>query len=125
MNKNIFDKLFVLEMANNHDGSVTHGLKIIRQMSQVCKKYPMFKFAFKFQFRDLDTFIHPYYQSRKDIKYIKRFTDSRISKADYQTLFDEVRKQGFITMCTPFDETSVDLVMEMGFDIIKVACLPK
>ena len=121
MKKNIFDKLFVLEMANNHDGSVEHGLKIIKQMAKVCKKYPMFKFAFKFQFRNLDTFIHPDYQNRKDIKYIKRFTDSRISRKDYQTLFDEAKKQGFITMCTPFDEPSVDLVMEMGFDIIKVA----
>ena len=121
MKEKIFNKLFVLEMANNHDGSVEHGLKIIRQMAAVCKKYPMFQFAFKFQFRDLDTFIHPAYQDRKDIKYIKRFTEARISRADYQTLFDEVKKQGFITMCTPFDEPSVDLVMQMGFDVIKVA----
>ena len=52
MNKSIFEKLFVLEMANNHDGSVEHGLKIIRQMAAVCKKYSEFHLAFKFQFRD-------------------------------------------------------------------------
>ena len=90
MNKSIFEKLFVLEMANNHDGSVEHGLKIIRQMAAVCKKYSEFHFAFKFQFRDLDTFIHPAYHERKDIKYIKRFMDARLKKEDFKVLFDEV-----------------------------------
>ena len=100
MKEKFFNKLFVLEMANNHDGNVQHGLKIIRQMSAVCKKYPMFQFAFKFQFRDLDTFIHPAYLTRTDIKYIKRFTEARLTREDYQTLFNEVKKHGFITMCT-------------------------
>ena len=72
MNNKIFENLFVLEMANNHDGSVEHGLKIIKKMAAVCKKYPMFQFAFKFQFRDLDTFIHPDYQNRKDITILRR-----------------------------------------------------
>ena len=36
-------------------------------------------------------------------------------------LFEEIKKNGFLTMCTPFDEISVDHVMDMNFDLIKVA----
>ena len=28
---------------------------------------------------------------------------------------------GFLSICTPFDETSVDLIMEHNYDIIKIA----
>ena len=34
---------------------------------------------------------------------------------------DEVKRQGLLTMCTPFDEESVDLIVKMGFDILKIA----
>ena len=32
-----------------------------------------------------------------------------------------VRKAGLLTMCTPFDEESVDIICDMGLDIIKIA----
>ncbi len=115
-----FEKLFMLEMANNHMGNFEHGLKIIRKFAEVTKKYS-FNFGFKLQYRDLDTFIHPAYKGRKDIKYVKRFEETRLSKADFQKLKDEITKQGLYAICTPFDENSVDLVVEQGFDVIKVA----
>jgi hypothetical protein len=62
-----FEKLFILEMANNHMGDLKHGLNIIRSFAEVTRKYD-FNFAFKFQYRDLDTFIHHSYKGRKDIK---------------------------------------------------------
>ena len=54
----IFEKpLFTFEMANNHQGDVSHGIKIIREIREVTKKYDeYFDFAFKFQYRDLDTY---------------------------------------------------------------------
>ena len=59
MKKNMFDEpLFIFEMANNHMGSVDHGLAMIEAFADVSRKFP-FRFAFKFQLRDLDTFIHP------------------------------------------------------------------
>jgi sialic acid synthase SpsE/quercetin dioxygenase-like cupin family protein len=119
--KNYFDQpLFVFEMANNHMGSVDHGLTMIKTFSKVSKRFP-FQFAFKFQFRNLDTFIHPDYKSRTDLKYVKRFSETRLSKEQFQRMKNAAAKAGFITMCTPFDEPSVDLIEEMGFDIIKVA----
>jgi sialic acid synthase SpsE len=112
--------LIILEMANNHMGDIEHGLNIIRTFGKVCRKYP-FSFAFKLQYRDLDTFIHPEMQARNDIPYIKRFSETRLSNADFNRLIEEMRLQGFITMATPFDEVSVDLIESQNLDIIKIA----
>lgn len=65
--------LFIFEMANNHQGKIEHGKAIIREISKVCSEFNEFKFAFKFQYRDLDTFIHPAYKNRLDIKNVKGF----------------------------------------------------
>ena len=120
MKNDIFDKLFILELANNHMGDVEHGLATIKEFAKVCKKFP-FQFAFKFQYRQLDTFIHPEYKGRKDIKYVARFEETRLSEEQFLTLKAEMQASGFIAVCTPFDEPSVDLVVKHGFDIIKVA----
>ena len=118
--ENVFEKLFILELANNHMGDVEHGLAVIREFSRVCKKFP-FRFAFKFQYRHLDTFIHPEYKGRKDIKYVARFEATRLAGEQFLRLKAEAAANGFITVCTPFDEPSVDLVTAHGFDIVKVA----
>lgn len=111
--------LFVFEMANNHAGDVKHGLEIISQIYEVCKDFD-FSFGFKFQYRNLDTFIHPQYKQRKDIKYVKRFLETRLSEADFKLLVDEAKRLGFVAICTPFDEHSVELIEKHGFDIIKI-----
>jgi len=113
--------LFVLEMANNHMGDVEHGLKIIRDFHKVTKNFD-FDFAFKFQYRDIaGTFIHPDYKDRMDIKYVKRFSETSLKPSEFLILKNEAEKLGFITMCTPFDEVSVDLVEKQNYSIIKVA----
>ncbi len=112
--------LFIFEMANNHMGSAQHGVRIIREMHSVSKDFP-FHFAFKFQFRNLDTFIHQDFKGRNDIKYVKRFSETRLAREVFKALKDEAAALGFITICTPFDEISVDLIEEMNFDILKVA----
>jgi len=111
--------LFILEMANNHMGSVEHGLRIVRDFYEVTKDFD-FNFAFKLQFRDLDTFIHPDFRNRTDIKYIKRFLETRLSKEEFKYLKEEIKATGYLSMCTPFDEPSVDLLDELDFDLIKV-----
>ncbi len=114
------EPLFVFEMANNHMGSLEHGLRIIREIHQVCKDYP-YKFGFKLQYRNLDTFIHPDFKNRMDIKYIKRFSETRLEENQLRQLKDEIAARGFIAICTPFDEPSVDLIEKHEFDIIKIA----
>ena len=53
--------------------------------------------------------------------HINRFLSTRIERADYQVLLDKIRAEGLLAMCTPFDEESVDIIVDMGFDIIKIA----
>ena len=114
------EPLFIFEMANNHMGLPEHGLKIVREFSKVATRFP-FTFGLKLQYRQLDTFIHPAYRNRMDLKYIKRFTETRLTADQQKRILDEMKACGFISVCTPFDEASVDLIEEHDFDIIKIA----
>lgn len=120
MNKDIFEDLFVLEMANNHWGDVKRGLKIIEEFSKVVR-FNNVRAAIKFQFRDLDHFIHKDFLNRSDIRYIKKTLDTKLPKKDFEFLVNAVRKSGCIPMATPFDEASVDWCVEFGIQIIKLA----
>ena len=113
--------LFILEMANNHMGDVSHGIKIIRAYGEICRKFKSFNFAIKLQYRDLDSFIHPSAKGRDDIKYVKRFSETKLSNTDFGVLVMESRKTGFLAMATPFDEKSVDLIVAQNLDMIKIA----
>ena len=122
MKKTIFDNLITLEMANNHMGDVNHGARMIEEFASVVEKYrDRFKFAWKFQFRDIPTFIHPDYQNRMDIKYVKRFTETNLTESEFGDLKEYAESKGFTSMCTAFDENSVDKLQAFGFQIAKVA----
>ena len=110
---------FILEMANNHMGDVEHGRRIIREFAEVAKDFN-YEFAFKLQYRELDTFIHPDFKSRMDVKFVKRFLETRLREEDFLALKDEMIRCGFKTMCTPFDEPSVDLIARHGYDYLKI-----
>jgi len=112
--------LFILEMANNHMGRVDHGIRVIREFGEVCKNFP-FRFAFKLQYRELDTFIHPSMKNRMDLKYIKRFSETHLSRMEFDKLIEEIRANDFIAVCTPFDESSVDVIEQQNLDVIKIA----
>jgi sialic acid synthase SpsE/mannose-6-phosphate isomerase-like protein (cupin superfamily) len=111
--------LFIFEMANNHMGSVEHGLRIVEAMREASRGFP-FSFAVKLQYRDIDTFIHPDYQSRFDLKFVKRFSETRLSWDQYKQIKDAIKAAGFLAICTPWDEISVDRIEEHDFDFIKV-----
>jgi len=121
MAESIPDDLFVFEIANNHMGDVNHGKRIIRDFSAVAKEFPNFTIAFKLQYRDLDTFIHPRSSGREDVPYIKRFEETRLTRADFDALIAEMRANDVLAMATPFDERSVDVIEEQNLDFIKVA----
>src|SRR5262245_45048345 len=112
-----FRDLFVFELANNHQGNVEHGRRIIFQLAKVAQDYGI-RAAIKLQFRDLKTFI-PENPNIAE-KHVKRLLETRLSWDEFQALVDETRKQGLITMCTPFDEPSVDKIEEMDIDVIKI-----
>jgi len=116
----MFEDLFVLEMANNHWGSVKRGIEIIRQFNRVVR-YNNVRAAIKFQFRDVDSFIHREFKSSQDIRYIKKTVDTRLSREDLATLVKCVRNKAMIPMATAFDERSVDLAMDLDLEILKLA----
>ena len=120
INRDFFDELFVLEMANNHLGSVERGLKIIDSFSKIVR-FNNVRATIKLQFRDVGNFIHPKFRDRTDIRYIKKTLDTKLSKKDLTALSDAIRQAGCIPSATPFDEASVDLCEELELPLIKIA----
>lgn len=116
----LFEDLFVLELANNHWGRVERGLQIITDFSRIVR-FNNVKAAIKLQFRDVDAFVHRQFRERADIRYIKKTLDTRMERSGYETLVKAIRSAGCIPMSTPFDEQSVDLCVELGVEIIKIA----
>jgi sialic acid synthase SpsE/mannose-6-phosphate isomerase-like protein (cupin superfamily) len=112
--------LIVFEMANNHMGSLDHGLAIIESFGKYAKEYP-FNFAFKFQYRHIPTFIHPHYTRRLDIKYVKRFSDTALDRYQFAQLAEKVWALGMFVISTPFDEQSVELAVGLDVDVLKIA----
>ena len=120
-------RLFIFEFANNHMGDIDHALKMVESYAATIKNFRKatsntnFEFAIKFQFRDIDTFIHPDFKNRMDLKYVKRFSETKIEKEDFKLIKETAEKAGFKTICTGFDENSVFAIEKMNFDYIKVA----
>jgi sialic acid synthase SpsE len=116
----IFEELFVLELANNHLGDLQRGLKIINDYAQVVR-FNNVRAAIKLQLRDVDTFIHRDFRRRDDIRYIKKTLDTRLRPEEFGTLVRAIRDASCIPMATPFDENSVDFCCELGIPILKIA----
>ena len=57
INRDFFEDLFVLEMANNHWGRVERGKKIVDDFAHVVR-YNGVRASIKLQLRDVDSFIH-------------------------------------------------------------------
>ena len=111
---------YIFEMANNHQGSVDHAKKIIDDFAELAKRKNI-KAGIKLQFRNLDTFIHPKFKEREDLKYIKRFNDTRLSKEEFGQIVDYINKKGLLSISTPFDNESLPLFDSLGVDVLKIA----
>ena len=118
--QNMFNNLYVLDLANNHFGDLRHAKKIIDKFSQIVKKFKI-EACIKFQFRDLDSYIHQRYKKDKNNKFVKRFASTKLEKNQLKELFRHVKKKGIKTCCTPFDEKSIETIEEFKFDYLKIA----
>ena len=118
--RELFENLFVLELANNHWGSLDRGLKIVRDYGAVVRHNGV-KAAIKLQFRDVDRFIHPDFIGNEDLRYVKKTEATKMDREDFSRMVAEIRNVGCIPMATPFDEASVDMCVEFDFPVIKVA----
>ncbi len=117
------DKIkIILDIANNSQGSVEKGKEIIKQHSEIINQYDdTFDFYIKFQLRQLDSFIHPDYKEDFSFKYIKRFSETKLSNMEFLELKNYAEELGFKTIATPFDGESVDLMCNQGYNEIKIA----
>lgn len=120
IHRDFFEELFVLEMANNHLGSVERGLKIIADFSKIVR-FNNVRATIKLQIRDVDSFIHKDFRSRADIRYIKKTIDTQLPKEALATFVEAIIQAGCIPSATPFDEASVDLCEELNLPLIKLA----
>jgi sialic acid synthase SpsE len=118
-NQKIFQNLFVLELANNHWGSLERGLKIVSDHARVVR-YNNVKAAIKLQFRDVESFIHKKYLN-DDSRYIQKTSKTKLTEKEFGVLVKSIKELGAIPMATPFDEKSVDLCKKFNFEIIKIA----
>ena len=116
----MFKDLFVLDIANNHFGDVNHLDKIINQFSKRIIKDKI-NACFKFQFRNLDTYIHKDAWEDKESHYVKRFTSTKLQFKYYRQAVEKIKKLKIKTCCTPFDEYSVKLIEDFKFDFLKIA----
>jgi len=114
-------KIVILEMANNHMGDVEHGKNLIKEYAKICKNYTDIEFVFKLQYRNLDTFIHPKFKNRMDLKFIKRFNETRLSEDEFLELIECMRENDFKVMVTPFDNDSLPLLKKHNVDLVKIA----
>ena len=107
-------------MANNHMGSVDHAKKIIDDFADLTKRKKI-NAGVKLQFRNLDTFIHPNYKDRNDLKYVKRFNETKLSKEQFKEIVDYIKTSGLLAITTPFDNESIPLTDELNIDVLKIA----
>jgi N-acetylneuraminate synthase len=112
--------LLILDLANNHDGSLQHGKRIV-DLTHETLSQSKYQIAIKFQYRDLPEFIHPNFRERMDIKYVNRFLSTKLDWDSFFELKEYIKSAGFLTACTPFDSYSVGKIVEHEFDILKVA----
>ncbi len=120
MNSEIFHDLIILEVADNHLGDLSRGLKIIEDFSKVIKDNNI-RAAFKFHFRDTDSFIHPEYKNCLNLRYITKTKRVKMSDENYTTLIHVAREKGHMVISTPFDEWGVDFCEKLDIQIIKIA----
>jgi sialic acid synthase SpsE len=120
IDRDYFEDLFVLELANNHLGRVERGLEIVKAYSRIVR-FNNVRAAIKLQLRDVDTFVHRDFRDRSDIRYVHKTLSTKLSLDDISKLVQAIRNGGCIPMATAFDEPSVDLCVKLGFPVLKVA----
>jgi sialic acid synthase SpsE/quercetin dioxygenase-like cupin family protein len=115
---------FMFEMANNHQGSLDHGLKIIQAMAGIVRSRKITA-GIKFQFRNLTSLLHPGFLNSclpaSSNKHSRRFVETRLTFEDFATMVKVARENDMIPFATPFDEPSVDWCESLNLPVIKVA----
>ncbi len=103
--------LLVAEIGINHDGDIRKALQLIEEAARQGAD------AVKFQIFKSDAFLHPV----KAGSGLKLFRNFELSFQDFKVLNDRARDLDLVFFATPLDWESLDLVVEVGCPLIKVA----
>ena len=85
----ILKNLIILDLTNNHQGSLKHGLTIIESMGKIVNKFKM-KAELNFNFVNL-ILIHPNHQKGSKAKHIPRFLETKLETQDYRSCNQRLR----------------------------------
>ncbi|MFQ5873201.1 MAG: N-acetylneuraminate synthase family protein, partial [Dehalococcoidia bacterium] len=98
-------------------------MNIIRAMGQIARSRDIGG-AIKFQFRHLESFLHPGFLDtclpESSNRHTKRFIETRLRYEDYERMVEECREQNLAAVATPFDEASVDWCESLELPVIKI-----
>ena len=112
--KQLFENLFVLELANNHWGQVERGLKIIDEFANVVR-FNSVKAALKLQFRDVDNFIHPDFADNEELRYVDKTRRTKLDWADFGRMVkaispSRISKEALVIATTPPNRSVIFLI---------------
>ena len=79
--------LVILEIANNHMGDVNHAIDLIKKYHEIKKNFKNIDFALKFQFRNLESYIHTSFKG-SDHNQVKRFESTKLLDEEWKKILD-------------------------------------
>lgn len=113
---------WIAEVGQNHQGDINHAIKFINEFSKLGAN------AIKFQTRNNqvlfseDSYSQIYNSENSfGITYGEHREKLELDKSCLIDLKKECKKNDVFFMSTPFDEPSLDLLLEVGVDILKIA----
>jgi|GEM_PF-6013179 len=114
------EDLFIFELANNHQGSLSQGKSIIDMCSHLAKKYSLPQAGIMIPLRNLETLIHPEAKENEN-SFVKQLLSTQLSLNEQKELAQYAKEKELKTIATVFDEDSIALFKEINFDFLKIA----
>ena len=81
------ENLFIFEMANNHQGSLDHGLRLIEVLGGIARKHGI-NGAVKLQYRNLPDFVHPGFREKEGVAHVRRFLDTMLTAEEFRRMVE-------------------------------------
>jgi N-acetylneuraminate synthase len=118
---------FVAEMSGNHGGSLTRALDLVRDAARAGATH--FKVqTYKAETITLDSKSEPYLVSSSHSLWANKslyelYQEAAMPYEWHSEIFRLSRELGMVPFSTPFDESAVDFLVDIGVEMIKIASL--
>ena len=123
LKKNIDENPIVIaEVGQNHQGKINLAMEYVKIFSEAGADFLKFQCRDNKSLFDLEAY-NGLYNSKNSFG--KTYGDHRetleLKKSELKKIAKECKKRGVGFMCTPFDENSLNLICNIGVDLIKIA----